>query len=214
MSDKYTINLFSLISAELYRSGKNPKVNNGYLTLKDKNYQFIYKIMKYDEDVQKIVNNSIFYGFTFNNPEMDIWFKKTFINRYLNNKLKNQTIEHMNILLVAYLEMHRQGLELLWENYENIFSGGSSSITTGNKETENNGRAVAQTNPQDAFNLNVRDYNFDTVDAASGNNTLGTEKASTSNNTKTYNVNDIEKTIAIYEKTFRQMKKLVFSKFY
>lgn len=214
MSDKYTTNLYYLIRSELHKRGKNEFFNDMRITISDKNHRFLYKIMKYDEDIQEVVNDTIFYGFKFDNPDLDKWFKKTFVTRYLNNKLKNQTMEHMSMLLTGYLEMHRQGLELLWVNYENIFSGGSSSATTGNKETENNGRAVAQTNPQDAFNLNVRDYNFDTVDAASGNNTLGIEKSTGNVDSKNFDVDDVAKALALYEHTFRSMKKLVFSKFY
>lgn len=214
MSDKGTTNLYYLIRSELDKRGKNEFFNNMRLTISDKDYRFVYKIMKYDEDIQEVVNDTLFYGFEFSNKELDLWFKKTFVTKYLNRKLKNQTREHMTMLLIGYLEEHRQWVELTYENFENLFSGGTSSNVTGDKETENNGRAVAQSNPQDKFNLNVRDYEFDTVDAASGNNTLGTENSKTNSVSQSFDPSTAEQMFRIYKPLFTGLSKLLFAKFY
>lgn len=90
---KFTTTINEYLSAELQRQGLNEFVNDGKLTFNNPQYAFIQKILFYDEDVQKIVDDKIFKGFKFTDEQIDRSFKETFIARFLDREINRQTIE-------------------------------------------------------------------------------------------------------------------------
>ena len=90
---KHTTTLNEYINGELMRMGKDEFINNGKLTIFDEEFQFIQKIIKFDEDVYKIVNEKIFKNLKFEDEKVDKHFKKSFITRFLDREINRQTIE-------------------------------------------------------------------------------------------------------------------------
>ena len=72
---RYTTTLNEYINGELSRLGRNEFVNNGNLTIFDDEFQFIQKILKYDDDVHNIVTKKIFKGYELPITEVDRYFK-------------------------------------------------------------------------------------------------------------------------------------------
>lgn len=90
---KHTTTINEIIQSELLNSGHNEFINNSRLSFDNKDFQVIQKIMRYDDDVQDIVNNIIFKGFQFNDDRIDRYFKETFVLRFLDREISRQTVE-------------------------------------------------------------------------------------------------------------------------
>lgn len=90
---KYTTTMNEFITSELKRQGLSEFVNDGKLTFNNPEYAFIQKILFYDEDVQKIVDDKIFKGFKFKDDATDKSFKEVFVSRFLDREISRQTIE-------------------------------------------------------------------------------------------------------------------------
>lgn len=90
---KHTTTLMEIIQSELINNGFNEFVNDGKLTFDNQEFQFIQKVLRFDEDVKKIVDNIIFKGFKFNDERIDRYFKQSFTTRFLDREIGRQTIE-------------------------------------------------------------------------------------------------------------------------
>lgn len=90
---KYTTTINEYLNSELSRMGLNETVNDGKLTFFDEEFQFIQKIIKYDDDVHDIVTRKIFKGFRLPNVETDKHFKQAFVTRFLDREINRQTVD-------------------------------------------------------------------------------------------------------------------------
>lgn len=90
---KHTTTLMEIIQGELQRNGFNEFVNDGKLTFDNQDYQFIQKVLRFDDDVKKIVDDVFFKGFKFNDERIDRYFKEAFTTRFLNREIARQTVE-------------------------------------------------------------------------------------------------------------------------
>lgn len=90
---KHTTTLMEIIQGELQRNGFNEFVNDGKLTFDNQDFAFIQKVLRFDEDVKKIVDNVFFKGFHFNDERIDRYFKKAFTTRFLDREIGRQTVE-------------------------------------------------------------------------------------------------------------------------
>ena len=90
---KHTTTLMEIIQGELQRAGFNEFVNNGKLTFDNQDYAFIQKVLRFDDDVKKIVDNTFFKGFRFNDERIDRYFKEAFTTRFLDREIGRQTVE-------------------------------------------------------------------------------------------------------------------------
>lgn len=90
---KYTATLMEIIQSELQNMGRDEFINKGHLTFNDSEFAFIQKVLRYDEDVQKIVNRVFFKGFRFNDERIDRYFKESFVTRFIDREIGRQTVE-------------------------------------------------------------------------------------------------------------------------
>jgi len=90
---KHTTTLMEIIQSELINAGFNEFVNEGKLTFDNQEFQFIQKVLRFDEDVKKIVDKTIFKGFKFNDERIDRYFKEAFTTRFLDREIGRQTVE-------------------------------------------------------------------------------------------------------------------------
>ena len=90
---KHTTTLMEIIQGELQRKGFNEFVNDGKLTFDNQYYQFIQKVLRFDDDVKKIVDETFFKGFRFNDERIDRYFKEAFTTRFLDREIGRQTVE-------------------------------------------------------------------------------------------------------------------------
>lgn len=90
---KHTTTLMEIIQGELQRNGFNEFVNDGKLTFDNQDYAFIQKVLRFDDDVKKIVDETFFKGFKFNDERIDRYFKEAFTTRFLDREIGRQTVE-------------------------------------------------------------------------------------------------------------------------
>lgn len=90
---KHTTTIMEIIQSELIKAGFNEFLNGGKLTFDNQEYQFIQKVLRFDDDVKKIVDNIIFKGFRFNDERIDRYFKEAFTTRFLEREIGRQTVE-------------------------------------------------------------------------------------------------------------------------
>lgn len=188
---KFTTTINEFLNGELHRLGHDEFYNFGQLTYKDDNYAFIQKILFYDEDVQKIVDDKIFKGFKFTNEQIDRSFKETFVARFLDREINRQTIESFasQVLYVTLthqewiLKVFGQDLEKYLNNHvtntsedsgtENQTSENNQTNTqnvTGKDTSEN--REALSTLPQNKVNIDVDNDELDYADE----NTISKDK--------------------------------------
>lgn len=90
---KHTTTLMEIIQSELQRDGHNEFYNFGQLSFNNNDYAFIQKVLRFDDDVKKIVDNIIFKGFSFSDEQVDRYFKEAFTTRFLDREIGRQTVE-------------------------------------------------------------------------------------------------------------------------
>jgi hypothetical protein len=119
---KYTTTINEYLNSELSRMGLNETVNDGKLTFFDDEFQFIQKILKYDDDVHNIVTNKIFKGYKLPNNEVDKFFKKSFITRFLDREIGRQTIDAFSSQVLYVTLSHQEYIQTVFgSEYQKYF---------------------------------------------------------------------------------------------
>lgn len=177
---RYTTTLFEIIESELDKQGFNEFVNNGKLTFDDSSFQFIQKVLKFDDDVKNIVDNMFFKGFHFTDDKIDRYFKQSFLTRFLDREINRQTVEAFASQVLFYTIAREDYIYTVFGNelykyLENHVDFNSDEIantiseelsedtqkennasdrnTKRNSTTDN--RELSSTLPQSEINLNV-----------------------------------------------------------
>lgn len=213
-----TTSLFNYIQSELIKDGFNEFVDNaGNLIFFDNKQQFMTKIISFDDDIQKIVNQ-LFYGLRLKNVENDSHFKQTFLLRFLNRQINKQTIDAFQIDLMATFLLNKDFINRVYDDLEKYVSGQSESdqkntqLNDGNT-TSDNRQAYAEI-PQNNVNLDVDD----TVMVSASDNTINRNKqtnkqktdGTTKTNTKNYQFDQLMKSSQIMESIFLEFDKKCF----
>lgn len=120
---RYTITLNEYINSELGLMGQNEFIDkDGKLILFDEDFQFIQKILKYDDDVHNIVTKKIFKGYTLPNKDVDKFFKKSFITRFLDREIGRQTIEAFSSQVLYVTLTHQEYIQTVFgSEYQKYF---------------------------------------------------------------------------------------------
>lgn len=202
-----TITLFDYIQSELIEQGFDEFVNDaGELVLFDDDYQFTTKIMKYDEDVQKIVD-WLFNGLSLKHREHDEHFKKMFLYRFVNRQINRQTIEAFKLELMNTFITNELHLNQLYADAEKYITN-TSTMKQKNKQmnegttTSDNRQAFGEL-PQNNINIDVDD----TVLTGASDNTISRNKQSnnqlsdgeTTSESKSYQLDQLLQSSTLFE---------------
>ena len=177
---KHTTTLMEIIQSELQRNGHNEFYNFGQLSFNNDDYAFIQKVLHFDDDVKKIVDDKIFKGFRFNDERIDRYFKEAFTTRFLDREIGRQTVEAFASLvlyetiiredyiftvfgneLYKYLENHVDFNSDEIENQISEENQDNTSNETYDENTVSKGTSVSDdreatiTLPQSEMNINV-----------------------------------------------------------
>lgn len=154
---KVTTTLYDYIHSELIGIGKNEFYNDGRLTFFDNKYAFIQKILMYDEDVEKIVNNSIFKGIKFTDEQIDKTFKSDFVARFMDREFSRQTVEAFASQVVHVTLSHQEYIELVYSELKKYANGTVTTTSKDEDETTSTDehRNAKSTLPQSEVNINV-----------------------------------------------------------
>lgn len=207
-----------IIQTELLKKNKSEFYNNGEYTGNNKKFQFIQKALRYDEDVQEIVNDMFFMGYTFPNPEADKYIKKMFVNRFLNRQIGRQTVEDFASQVVYTSLSNEQEMMILFENYEDFIISNNSvtseSINEGINESIYQNRDLRSTLPQDQINLDLNSFDMDYGDenniAKSLDKSNNNNKQTTKTDSKNYNAGNLKAFRGAWDYYFKEYDRRCF----
>lgn len=191
-----TTTLNHIVQSELFKrgfsefEGDTPNTDFfdlGKFNFYDNDYQFIQKILRFDDDVQ-VITNWLFNGFSLQEKEYDLHFKKTFMFRFMNRQINRQTIEAFQMELATTFLSHEDFINRLYmdidlfltqtdKNKQDNLSQSEQAnkqkekqTTDGNTLTDN--RQAFADLPQSSINLDVDN----TVMAHASDNTISKNK--------------------------------------
>ena len=189
-----TITLYDYIKSELIKQGFDEfKDENGKFVFMNEEYQFMTKILRYDEDVSNILDK-VFTGVSLRKREYDQHFKRAFLSRFADRSINRQTIEGFRLQLLSTFLSNEQFLNHLYEdvdkyitqtqeNNQNTSQEGTQS-NDGNTSTDNR-QAYAEL-PQNNINLDVDD----TVMHSANDNTISRNKQTNQQETKNDSISE------------------------
>lgn len=205
-----TATLYQIVRSELQKKGLDEFLVDGQLVAFNEEYQFIRKMMYYDEDVHSIVTKQFFQNYTFPVDTTDRLIKKMFMNRFINRAIGRQTVEIFSTQVMYTCLANEKYISEVIENLDNylknrtITTGNNDSSTTGNTENtgnstnQNDSRSLRSTLPQNNINLNVED----TVLSYGDENDINRNKAASQNNSTTKNDSVTQQTNRSENETF------------
>lgn len=205
-----TTTLFNLIKSKLIEAGYNEFVNEeGELVLFNEEYQFMQKIIRYDNEVAEIMND-LFYQLQLDDLTDDTHFKKTFLFRFLNRQINRQTVEAFQLELMGTFLTHQPLINELYSNI-NLYITGASEAEQQNTQkndgkTVNDHRQAFTELPQSTVNLDVDN----TVLNTANENTISrnkqanqqTTEGSTLSSAKSYQLDTLLKSSQAFENIF------------
>lgn len=205
-----TATLYQIVRSELQKKGLDEFVVDGQLVAFNEDYQFIRKMMYYDEDVHNIVTKQFFQNYTFPVDSTDRLIKKMFMNRFINRAIGRQTVEIFSTQVMYTCLANEKYISEVIENLDNylknrtITTGNNDSSTTGNTENkggsvnQNDSRSLRSSLPQNNTNLNVED----TVLNYGDENDINRNKATSQNDSTSKNDSVTQQTNRSENETF------------
>lgn len=207
---RYTTTVFDLIKSELINSGKSEFYTNNNIVFNNDEYVFIKKIMRFDEDVKKIVDKMFFQNEKLSTTDSDTHFKKIFVNRFLNRQIGRQTVEDFSSQVMYVYLLNEDYINSLYNDSEKYLKELNENNSKGNNTNQNDNRTLHTTLPQSQVNLNVEDTEL----AYGDTNTLTRNKDTSNNNNETistnYNLDILIKIKPLLEEIFIEFDKNCF----
>lgn len=166
-----TTTIYRIIQSELYKSGFNREIvdDEGNLVYFDLEEQNMTKIMRFDDDVKKIID-SLFMN-QLKVPEHDFHFKKAFMFKFLNRQINKQTVESFKFDLISTFMMNEDYINRIYQDSEKYIHRLNESEGSGKSNTASNNNGESTT-----------EQTSDTVDSStSKNNTVNSDRKASSN---------------------------------
>lgn len=221
-----TTTLYNVIRSELIKEGFNEFVDDaGNLTIFNEESQFITKILKYDDDIKKIVNK-LFTDQSLNDSENDEHFKRTFLVRFLNRQINYQTVESFKVSLLSTFLTNERFINIVYDDLDKYINQSQINENT-NKQTNeqrtdgsttaDNRQAYSQL-PQNNVQLDV---NSTIMESANDNTISRNKQVNQQENTgettgesrsenKSYQLNELLKSSQIMENIFNEFDRKCF----
>lgn len=227
---KTTASLMDMIQTGLINNGLNEFVNKidgtEQITLHNDKFTFIRKVAQYDEDVQQVVNKMFFMNFKLANPQADLFFKHSFVSRFLDREIANQTVDLFANHLVGQLITDEPFITNLYENMEKYLNNYSENMSESNTNSKNNtnsnsfdgyNRANADL-PQDNINLDLTKNSIDYANETNINRGFNKNNSDTSNNedsnskgiSTSYNAEILDKINLQWDNLYKKYDKKLF----
>lgn len=122
-------------------------------------------------------------------------FEKELLNKFYNRKIKVQTIDLWNNLLVGFVSEHQDIIINMYNSYDWL-TGKSNTKTTSNSKGENRTNNINSSQPQTQTTVTLNDDNIDYADDL----TINKGKTSNSNVSTYQNENNDLKSLIDYQK--------------
>lgn len=208
----YTLTLYEYLIAELNKQ----KVSETYDKTTDSivrnklNASYVNKIMNYDPVVEKILNDKVFLDMKLTNPKHDQAFKKMFLNLFLENEIKWQTMSNFSRNFVGIFSQYQLQLNSYYENYDKYISGLEENKSEDENLSDRQNRQAYADLPQNIVNLDVKNNIMHT---ATDNTIQMTAEKSNGNKKDTknsYNLEVLLLSMQVLEDILKIFKKKLF----
>lgn len=202
--------LMDIIHSELIANGHNEFKNNHHLTFFEKDFSFIQKVLRYDEDVEKIVNETFFTNCKLKSVESDRRFKKAFINRFLNREIAFQTVETFNGMVSYVFLLHEDFLNEFFDNLDDYLHAKNTNDELGKSTDVTDNRYLSSSLPQSEVNLNVEDTELSYGDTNTISKTKSEKDNTGKRESKQYTLDELFKIDNVLESVFDDFDKKCF----
>ena len=217
-----TTTLFKLIQSELLKEGLNEFVDeDGNLIFFDSDHQFTSKILSYDEDIKKIMND-LFSNHQLDDQVFDDQFKKMFLYRFINRQINRQTVESFKMQLLYTFLNHQDFLNRLAKDLDQYLTNATEQEQINQQLTDgttiNDNRQAFASLPQTNVNINVDDTNMKSAD----DNTISRNKqknnqqtdGTTKGTSKAYQLDQLLKSNGLLDSIFDDFDRKCFLQFW
>ena len=175
---KTTATLKDILQSEFINMGLNEFNSRNRIYAFEDEFQFIKKVMKYDDDTHKIVTLKVFGSYEFENEIVDRFIKKIFINRFYDREIAFQTIERFNLEVIRMSMTYEHYINEIVLNISKYIMNESENITKGDSQSKGSSRSLAADLPQNNINMSLEN---DILNFASTNDISKTLNDTTSN---------------------------------
>ena len=194
-----TVKLYSILTSLIDNADIETNFTNKFNQLyhNNPNYNISRMISNYQEDGNELtylVQYYLTYGLQFlgNNRKR---FEKELLSKFYNRKIKVQTIDLWNNLLVGFVSEHQDIIENMYE-IDKWLKGQSNTRTTSDSQGENRTNNINSSQPQSQINITLNQDSIDYADDLSIN-----KGKSTNSNVSTYQSENHDlKTLIDYQK--------------
>ena len=194
-----TVKLYSILTSLIDNADIETNFTNKFNQLyhNNPNYNISRMISNYQEDGNELtylVQYYLTYGLQFLGDNRKR-FEKELLSKFYNRKIKVQTIDLWNNLLVGFVSEHQDIIENMYE-IDKWLKGQSNTRTTSDSQGENRTNNINSSQPQTQTNITLNQDSIDYADDLSIN-----KGKSTNSNVSTYQSENHDlKTLIDYQK--------------
>ena len=211
---KTTASLMDIIQSELINNGLNEFVNkvDGTPQIISNNDKFTYirKVAQYDEDVQAVVDRTFFMNFKFKNETTDLFFKRSFITRFLDRQIGNQTVDLFANHLVSFSILNEAYIDNLVTNFEKYLNGDNTTDTKSTTNEKDGHNDANITLPQDNVSLDLTKNTADYADTNDIYRAFADTVATGNNHSNAYNADVLDKMAEQWDNLMYRFDKKLF----
>ena len=194
-----TVKLYSILTSLIDNADIETNFTNKFNQLyhNNPNYNISRMISNYQEDGNELtylVQYYLTYGLQFLGDNRKR-FEKELLSKFYNRKIKVQTIDLWNNLLVGFVSEHQDFIKNMYE-IDKWLKGQSNTRTTSDSQGENRTNNINSSQPQTQTNITLNQDSIDYADDLSIN-----KGKSTNSNVSTYQSENHDlKTLIDYQK--------------
>lgn len=194
-----TVKLYSILTSLIDNADIETNFTNKFNQLyhNNPNYNISRMISNYQEDgneLSYLVQYYLTYGLQFLGDNRKR-FEKELLSKFYNRKIKVQTIDLWNNLLVGFVSEHQDVIKNMYE-IDKWLKGQSNTRTTSDSQGENRTNNINSSQPQTQTNITLNQDSIDYADDLSIN-----KGKSTNSNVSTYQSENHDlKTLIDYQK--------------
>ena len=194
-----TVKLYSILTSLIDNADIETNFTNKFNQLyhNNPNYNISRMISNYQEDGNELtylVQYYLTYGLQFLGDNRKR-FEKELLNKFYNRKIKVQTIDLWNNLLVGFVSEHQDVIKNMYET-DKWLKGQSNTRTTSDSQGENRTNNINSSQPQTQTNITLNQDSIDYADDLSIN-----KGKSTNSNVSSYQSENHDlKTLIDYQK--------------
>lgn len=207
-----TTSLLRILKAKAYRSGHDDifdKKANQIIRQGGDN-ALIIQLAKYTDFADTLVTSELFAGERLKVVEADKYFKKIFVNKFINREIKYQTLDLFRNQLISLYFSNEDYICYLYENYKNLMENKTTTNSNSTNNRTNNSRSAHSDLPQDNTGL---DLNNDVVDYANYTDYSKTREKGDGTNDSVQtrpSVENLEKLNLLWSKKLEEFDKKLF----